>query len=193
LELVDFQNPPSEVAELASMTMELITMDHWGLYFSDPEEMKRAQRQHLEQVLETLPWVAAIDKFQHWIYENPHHRPKDRLKKWVEIYSAFTDRITDWTGLEHYREHLWQRQLHLFEVPFYYIEYGFAQLGAIAIWKNYRENPEKALKCYLEALRLGYQSPIPEIYRAAGIEFSFNKDYIKSLMEFVGKELAALR
>ncbi len=193
LELVDFQHTPSEVAELASMTMELITMDHWGVFFDNADDLKRARRQHLEQVIETLPWVAVIDKFQHWIYENPHHDHLERKKKWVEIFSAFTDRVTDWSGLEQYRDFLWQKQLHLFEVPFYYIEYGIAQLGAIAMWKCFKEDPKRATLSYLEALRLGYTCSVPEIYRAAGIEFNFKKDYIRDLMHFVRDELEALQ
>ncbi len=189
LELNNFKHAPSEIAELASMSMELISMDHWDLFFSDEEDLKRAKRQHLEQIIETLPWVANIDKFQHWIYEHPGHSQEERTNAWNKIFSTFSDNITDWSGLEDERSHLWQKQLHLFEVPFYYIEYGFAQLGAIAVWKNYKDNPKKGLEGYKNALKLGYTRTIPEVYEAAGIKFDFSTHYIHSLMHFVQDEL----
>ncbi|NMM49379.1 M3 family oligoendopeptidase [Marinigracilibium pacificum] len=189
LELTDFKHTPSEVAELASMSMELITMDHWDIFFSDEEELKRAKKEHLEQIIQTLPWVATIDKFQHWIYENPNHTVEERDAEWVKIFSQFADSLTDWSGLEHYRENLWQRQLHLYEVPFYYIEYGMAQLGAVAVWKRFKEDNKAGLEGYKNALKLGYTKTIPEIYEAAGISFDFSSDYIKELMSFVNDEL----
>ena len=136
--------------------------------------------------------MAVIDKFQHWIYENPSHSVHERTKKWNEILDDFSDSQTNWDDLEKYRDYIWQRQLHLFEVPFYYIEYGFAQLGAIAIWKNFKEDPRKGLDGYLAALKLGYTRSIPEIYRAANIEFNFSKTYISELIGFVKSELSKL-
>lgn len=192
LELANFKSTPSEVAELASMTMELISMDHWDLFFDHPENLKRAKKEHLEQIIETLPWVATIDKFQHWIYENPRHDRSDRTRQWNRIFDRFSDNITDWSGLQDQKDNLWQKQLHLYEVPFYYIEYGMAQLGAIAIWKNYKKDPKKGLQGYLNALKLGYMRSIPEIYRAAGIKFDFSREYISELMQFVQEELEAL-
>lgn len=193
LELSDFKNTPSEVAELASMAMELISMDHWHIFFEDREELRRAKVEHLEQIIETLPWVATIDKFQHWIYENPSHTLDQRKEKWIEIFSDFSDTITDWKGLEENRNYLWQKQLHLYEVPFYYIEYGMAQLGAIAVWKNYKENPTEGLKGYMNALKLGYTKTIPEVYDAANIKFDFSREYISDLIAFVKKELEDIK
>ena len=192
LELVSYKNVPSEVAELASMSMELLSMEYWDLFFTNEEDLKRAKKDHLEQILETLPWVATIDKFQHWIYENPEHSTEERRKNWNLIHSEFSSSHIDWTGLEHYKDNIWQKQLHLFEVPFYYIEYGMAQLGAIAVWKNFKENKETALKQYLEALKLGYTHSISEIYSNAGIKFDFTASYIKELMAFVKEELKKL-
>ncbi len=192
LELNKFKSTPSEVAELASMAMELISMDHWDLFFDNPEDLKRAKQEHLEQIIETLPWVSVIDKFQHWIYENPEHTEGERTIAWSEILEQFSDTHTDWEGLQHFREKMWQKQLHLFEVPFYYIEYGMAQLGAIAIWKNYRENKTEGLQGYMNALKLGYTRTIPEIYEAAGIKFDFSSAYIKNLTGFVKEELNSL-
>lgn len=189
LELNDFKSTPSEVAELASMSMELISMDHWNIFFSDEGDLNRAKREHLEDIIETLPWVATIDKFQHWIYENPEHTSEERKREWNRIFDRFADRMTDWSGLQEARDFLWQKQLHLYEVPFYYIEYGMAQLGAIAVWRNFRMDPQKGLQGYQNALKLGYLRTIPEIYEAADIKFDFSRDYIRELMGFVKGEL----
>jgi oligoendopeptidase F len=192
LELGDFKSPPMEVAELASMSMELISMDHWDLFFPRTEELNRAKQEQLEDLIETLPWVATIDKFQHWIYTHPTHTTLERKEMWNKIFNEFADTITDWSGLQEIKDYLWQKQLHLYEVPFYYIEYGMAQLGAIAVWRNYRKNPEQGLKNYMEALSLGYMKTIPEIYQAAIIKFDFSRGYIKELMDFVRAEMKGM-
>lgn len=189
LALNDFKSTPSEVAELASMSMELISMDHWGIFFEDERELNRARREHLEDLIETLPWVATIDKFQHWIYENPDHSVQERKDAWNRIFDQFADNLTDWSGLKDAKDYLWQKQLHLYEVPFYYIEYGMAQLGAIAVWRNFRKDARTGLEGYQNALKLGYLRTIPEIYEAANIKFDFSRAYIKELMAFVKKEL----
>jgi oligoendopeptidase F len=192
LELNDFKHCPSEVAELASMSMELISMDQWHIYFDNEAELIRAKREQLLDVLKTLPWVAVIDQFQHWIYTNPTHNAADREEAFKQIYNTFGAGFANWDGLEHEFGNIWQKQLHVFELPFYYIEYGIAQLGAIAIWKNYKENPEKALQQYLDALKLGYTRPMNEIYETAGIKFDFSSSYIKELASFVKDELDKL-
>ncbi|QEM11940.1 M3 family oligoendopeptidase [Mucilaginibacter rubeus] len=192
LELNDFKHCPSEVAELASMSMELISMDNWNVYFDNEEDLKRAKRDQLVDVLKTLPWVAVVDQFQHWIYTNPGHTDADRTTAWIEIFEPFGANFADWSEHREALANLWQKQLHIFEVPFYYIEYGMAQLGAIAVWKNYKENPEKGLQQYLNALKLGYTKTIKEIYETAGIKFDFSAAYVKELAEFVKAELDKL-
>ncbi|HZY36364.1 MAG TPA: M3 family oligoendopeptidase [Mucilaginibacter sp.] len=192
LELNDFKHCPSEVAELASMSMELISMDNWEVYFDNEEDLKRAKRDQLFDVLKTLPWVAVVDQFQHWIYTNPDHTDEQRRQAWIEIYEPFGAGFADWSEHPDAEANLWQKQLHIFEVPFYYIEYGMAQLGAIAVWKNYKENPEKGLQQYLDALKLGYTKTIKEIYETAGIKFDFSAHYVKELAEFVKGEMEKL-
>jgi len=192
LELNDFKHCPSEVAELASMSMELISMDNWDVYFDNEEDLIRAKKEQLADVLKTLPWVAVIDQFQHWIYTNPNHNAADRETAFKQIYNRFGAGFADWTDFEQQFGNLWQKQLHLFEVPFYYIEYAIAQLGAIAVWKNYKENPEKALEQYLAALSLGYTKPMNEIYETAGIKFDFSAAYVNELATFVKEELNKL-
>ena len=186
------KHPPSEVAELASMSMELISMDHWHVFFENPEDLRRAKKTHLESVLETFPWVATIDKFQHWLYEHPQHTETERHHRWTEIFDEFNQRTVDWRGLDGIKPYLWQKQLHLYEVPFYYIEYAMAQLGAIAVWRHYRQNPTEGLAAYKQALALGYTAPIGQIYAAAGIRFDFSTDYLRTLADFVRGEMAAL-
>lgn len=190
--LVEYKELPAEVAELASMSMELISMDQWHNFFESNDDLKRAKRTQLEGVLQILPWIAAVDKFQHWLYKNSGHSDKERIKAWVDIFNVFGSNLVDWEDLSEEKEFLWQKQLHIFEVPLYYIEYGIAQLGAIAVWKKYKENPEKALDQFEEALSLGYSVPIPEIYKTAGIHFDFSQDYVKQLMDFVSTELRKL-
>lgn len=188
LELVEFKSPPSEIAELASMSMELMSMEHWEVFFENKEELRRAKRQQLESVIDALPWIAAIDKFQHWIYTHPEHTVEERYAEWKNIMKDFGSSVIDYSGCEQHLARRWQVQLHLYEVPFYYIEYGFAQLGAIAVWRNYKKDPKKAVEQYKAALALGYTKSIPEVYAAAGIKFDFSPAYIKELMDFVKKE-----
>tara|TARA_Y100000739_G_scaffold228264_1_gene239630 strand:- start:8517 stop:10238 length:1722 start_codon:yes stop_codon:yes gene_type:complete len=188
LEIADFKSTPSEVAELASMSMELISMKHWNVFYKNKEELKRAKLEQLKRSLETLPWVAAIDKFQHWIYTNDHNS-QERREKWNEIHNEFGSNVIDWDGQEKLREILWQKQLHLYEVPFYYIEYGMAQLGAIAIWREFILHGDKAIEKYISALKLGYTKSISEIYETAGISFDFSSSYVQELSEFISAEL----
>jgi len=184
-----FKHVPSELAELASMSMELLTIDQWHLFFEDKDDLKRARRQHFVQILEVLAWVAAIDQFQHWVYEHPNHTVSQRTMAWREIFDRFTDSVTDWTGQQAWRACMWQKQLHLFELPFYYIEYGIAQLGAVAVWKRYQEDPAQGLQGYMDALRLGYTRPIPQVYQTAGIAFDFSRTYIKTLVQFIHEQI----
>jgi len=193
LELNDFKHCPSEVAELASMSMELISMDHWDEFFTNPEELNRAKQEQLKDVLKTLPWVAVVDQFQHWIYTHPEHSTEERSAAWKNTFEKFGANFIDWTEHQEAELNLWQKQLHIFEVPFYYIEYGMAQLGAIAVWKNYKENPKKGLEQYLNALKLGYTKTIREIYETAGIKFDFSATYIQELVSFVELELEILQ
>ena len=192
LELNEFRNVPSEIAELASMSMELLTMDLWNEFFPNPEELKRAKFEELSRTINILPWVATIDCFQLWVYRNPKHTSTQRSEEWVRIFKRFHGDIVDWSGYEPELGGLWQKQIHIFEVPFYYIEYGMAQLGAIAIWRNYKMNPAATIANYKKFLSLGYTKTIPELYAAAGITFGFSHEYISELAEFMVGELDRL-
>src|SRR6188474_501853 len=192
LELTSFKEYPMEIAEVASMSMELFTMSHWHVFFKSDDELKQAKEHQLEKVITIFPWIATIDKFQHWIYEHPEHSEKDRTDKWMEILNEFSSSAVDFSGLEEYRKSGWQRQLHLFEVPFYYIEYGIAQLGAIGLWMQFKKNKEKALDNYINALSQGGTKTLPELYKTAGLEFDFAPEKIRELMEFVKDEMQSL-
>jgi oligoendopeptidase F len=192
LELTSFKEYPMEIAEVASMAMELFSMDAWDVFFDNKEDLKRAKEHQLERVISIFPWIATIDKFQHWVYENPRHTVEERLSRWMEILNEFSSGIINWEGLEEYRKYAWQRQLHLFEVPLYYIEYGIAQLGAIGLWMQFRQNKAAALNNYMMSLQLGGTKTLPELYSAAGLVFNFSPDYIKQLMQFVKKEMDEL-
>ena len=189
LTLNGFKEYPMEIAEVASMAMELFSMDHWNVFFDDAEELSRAKEHQLERVISIFPWIAIIDKFQHWVYEHPVHTHKERTAAWVAVLKEFQDGVVNYEGLDNYRSNAWQRQLHLFEVPFYYIEYGIAQLGAIGMWKQYKANPQQALDNYCNALSLGGTRTLPELYKTAGLEFDFSPEKIKGLMEFVKTEM----
>ena len=191
LELTAYKNIPSEVAELASMSMELLSMNFWDEFYNE-EELKRAKKDQLETILKILPWIATIDEFQHWMYENPSHTIEDRYAKWIELGKAYGTGLVDWTGYENVHETSWQRQMHIFEVPFYYIEYGFAQLGALAVWKNSIADFDKAIVDYKEALKLGYSETIPNVYAKANIQFDFSSSYLKELATFIKTELSKL-
>ena len=192
LELSAFKEYPMEIAEVASMAMELFSMDHWESFFDNAEDLKRAKEHQLERTITIFPWIATIDKFQHWVYEHPTHTIEERKNKWIEILNEFSTNSIDFTGLEQYRTIAWQRQLHLFEVPFYYIEYGIAQLGAIGLWMQYKKNPQQAIANYINALSLGGTKTLPELYAAAGLKLDLSPNHIKTLMEFVKDEMEKL-
>ena len=192
LELSAFKEYPMEIAEVASMTMELFSMDHWESFFDNAEDLKRAKEHQLERTITIFPWIATIDKFQHWVYEHSTHTVEERKEKWMEILNEFSTNSIDFTGLEQYRTIAWQRQLHLFEVPFYYIEYGIAQLGAIGLWMQYKQDKQKAISNYINALSLGGTKTLPELYAAAGLKLDLSPKHIKTLMEFVKDEMEKL-
>lgn len=192
LPLASFKEYPMEIAELASMSMELFSMDHWEVFFKNPEELRRAKVEEMERVIAVLPWIATIDKYQHWLYTHPGHSHEQRNAMWLSMLEEFSTGVTDWTGFEEYRAHFWQKQLHLYEVPFYYIEYGIAQLGAIAMWRQYQQDRPQALENYNNALAQGYTKTLKELYEIAGIRFDFSPDYVSELGAFVKNALEDL-
>jgi len=185
--IIDYRSAPMEFCEVASMAMELIGGEYLNEFY-DRQDLQRSNREHLEGIIQTLAWVANIDAFQHWLYEHPGHTCEERRQAWGEFYEKFGGKFIDWDGLTEIKDHLWHRQLHIFEVPFYYIEYGIAQLGALQVWRNARRDPKKALADYKKGLSLGGSRPVKELYSAAGISFDFSEGIIKPLIEEVTRE-----
>ncbi|WP_319205047.1 M3 family oligoendopeptidase [uncultured Ilyobacter sp.] len=189
--LMSYKETPSEVAELASMSMEFISMNKWKRFYKKENDFKKAQKEQIIGALQTFPWVMTVDAFQHWIYLNPEHTLEERDAKFEELMDRFNTGV-NWLGLESEKSMTWLKQLHIFEVPFYYIEYAISQLGAIGIYKNYKQNPETTLAKYEEFLNLGYSKSIEEIYETAGIKFDFSEGYISELANFLKEELEDL-
>jgi oligoendopeptidase F len=182
------QDITSEIAELASMSMELLTHEGLKEFYSE-EDRQRAIVTHLQGIISSLCWIALIDKFQHWIYTHPSHTAEEREKTWIEFYTDFSSSVADWSDYENFRSAMWQKQLHLFEVPFYYIEYGIAQLGALGVFRNFKRDAAKAVQDYKAALKLGYTRPLPELYKTAGVPFDFSRAHVQELMDFVKSEM----
>ena len=190
--LLHYRHSPIEFAEVASMTMELLTMPEWDEYYPDQADADRARRDQLEGVVLLLPWIATIDAFQHWLYRNPGHSREQRTAHWGALMERF-GRGVSWEGLEQERAALWQRQGHLFGSPFYYVEYGIAQLGALQLWlMSLERGRPAAIEAYKRALSLGGSRPLPELFGAAGIEFDFSASIVERLMGAVGSALDGL-
>jgi oligoendopeptidase F len=188
--LLYYRHAPIEFAEVASMSMELFAFPYLGEFYDDAEAA-RARRKRLETLAVLIPWIATIDAFQHWLYTHPGHSRDERTACWLELDERFGNAVS-WEGLEPYREMSWQRQGHLFGVPFYYIEYGIAQLGALQFWLQFRQDRAAAVERYKTALSLGGSRPLPELFRAAGLEFDFGPETMKRLRDEVQKELDTL-
>lgn len=194
--LLHYRHSPIEFAEVASMSMELLTMPHWAargsFYEGQPEDHARAKRRQLESSVGLLPWIATIDAFQHWIYASPTHTRAERTAEWLRLDRRFGHAVS-WDGLEPFLELAWQRQGHLFGSPFYYIEYGIAQLGALGLWiRSLEEGPTVAIDAYIRALSLGGSKPLPELFAAAGLPFDFGPRIVEKLVTRVESELAKL-
>jgi len=188
--LVGYRHSPIEFAEVASMTMELFADNELDVFYS-AEDAARAKRKHLESIIKILPWIAQIDAFQHWIYAHPTHSRAERTAKWLGLDKGF-GAVVDWSGYQENRASYWQRQLHLFVHPFYYIEYGIAQLGALQLWLRFKHDRKEALHAYRTALELGGSRPLPELFEAAGARFDFSAETIQPLVDAVQDELATL-
>ncbi len=186
--LTDYRSVGMEFSEVASMTMELFTLDELSEYYT-PEQHRIARRRALEHVALFLPYMAQVDLFQSWIYKNPKHTPAERGAEWVRLEARFGAAI-DWRGCEHLREIFWHQQLHIFGAPFYYVEYGIAQLGALQLWAKYKKDPAGAVAAYRRGLSLGGSKTLPELFEAAEIEFDFSEKTVRPLFEMVEAEWA---
>ncbi|SIO67646.1 oligoendopeptidase F [Singulisphaera sp. GP187] len=185
-----YRESPIEFCEVASMSMELLGARNLEWFYSN-DDANRSYRQLLEGIVLILPWIATVDAFQHWVYNHPNHTREQRSEAWSALIDRFGG-IVDWSGLEEAKAHSWHRQLHIFLYPFYYIEYGIAQLGALQIWQRSLADRPEAVAAYRRALALGGARPLPELFAAAGIRFDFSEPALRPLMDAIGKELDQL-
>ena len=189
--LLAYRHAPMEFCEVASMSMELLAGAHLDIFYNESEQ-KRWWLDQLEGVIRILASVAQSDAFQHWLYENPEHTALQRHEKWIELDNRFSSGLIDWTGLESERKYSWQRILHFYQVPFYYIEYGIAQLGALGIWLQSKQDFSKAIANYKKALALGGSGLLPELFEAAGLPFDFSEKTIQPLAMAIQQEWGSL-
>jgi len=194
LDLIHERDAPIEFAEVASMSMELLTHPYWEEFY-DKENAIRARVNHLKGIIQFMPWMAKIDSFQHWIYKNPSHTRSERVVKWLEIQKRFGSKIEygginkEGEDLEKIMEISWQLQGHLFGAPFYYVEYGIAQLGALQMWNYQKKNSDNALKLYKNGLSLGYTKGLTDLFKASGLKMSFSKEHVNKLIKEVNEQL----
>jgi oligoendopeptidase F len=189
-DLYAYRGAPIEFCEVASMSMELLGGEFIHEFY-DAADSARARRTHLEGIVSVLAWIATVDAFQHWIYTHPGHSPAERDMAWITIHQRFGGNV-DWTGLEAERSKLWHRQLHIFLYPFYYIEYGIAQLGALQVWMNFQRDRVAALAAYKRALALGNSRPLPELFAAAGCKFEFSEATVLPLAGMIREKLKSM-
>jgi oligoendopeptidase F len=190
-DLLPYRNsPPIEFCEVASMSMELLGNEFIEEFYNSTDA-NRARRTHLEGIVGILGWIATVDAFQHWIYTHPGHTRDERAKAWLALMDRFGGEV-DWSGYNEERAYLWHRQLHIFIHPFYYIEYGIAQLGALQVWANSKRDKSKALSDYKKSLALGGSRPLPELFSTAGCRFEFDAKTIRPLVGLLRTELAQL-
>ena len=210
-DLYAYRSAPIEFCEVASMSMELLGNEFIEEFYPPTENVvgsarcaertpqrgvptndaNRARRVHLEGVVGVFPWIATVDAFQHWIYTHPDHTRGGRRQAWLELMNRFGGDV-DWTGYETAHANLWHRQLHIFLHPFYYIEYGIAQIGALQVWANSKHDKAKALDDYKKSLALGGSRPLPELFSAAGCRFEFSEKTIQPLAKMLREELEKL-
>ena len=186
------RHAPIEFCEVASMAMELLGNPYLDVFYDKETEVIRARIEHLEGIISLFPWVAMIDSFQHWIYTHPGHTREQRISTWTSIMDRYATGQMDWSGLEELRAHRWLRQSHLFGVPFYYVEYAIAQLGALQVWRNHRQDPDRAIQHYRAGLSLGNTRSLPELFAATGIQFDFSRDNLEELISMVSEEITIL-
>ncbi len=190
-DIYSYRHAPIEFCEVASMSMELLGNEFIENFYN-AGDAKRARHDHLEGIIEIFPWIATVDAFQHWIYSHPGHTREERRNAWLSLMDRFGGDV-DWSGYEDVRANLWHRQLHIFLHPFYYVEYGIAQLGALQVWANSKKDKQGALNAYKKSLALGGGRPLPELFTAAGCKFDFSQKTVQPLVKLVETELAKLK
>lgn len=181
---------PSEFCEVASMSMEFLGFERLdGILGAD--ELRDFTWSHFEGILGTFAHVAMGDAFQAWVYGHPGHSPAERHARWIALADIYMPGI-DWSGLSDERIGTWQRILHFFLLPFYFIEYGIAQIGALQLWQRELEDHEAAVRGYRRALSLGGSRPLPELFAAAGLRFAMDEAILREVVPPVTAKLRGL-
>jgi oligoendopeptidase F len=185
-----------EIAEVASTSMELLTApylleDEGGFY--SMKEAARARIEHLEEYLLFWPYMAVVDSFQHWVYEN-HEAASDPANcdaHWTTLWDRYMKGV-DWSGLEVEKASGWHRKLHIFEDPFYYVDYGLAQLGAVQVWANSLRDQAEAVRKYRSGLALGATRPLPELFEACGAKLAFDAETLGEVVGLIEQTIQEL-
>lgn len=183
---------PMETAEFAAMSIELLTLDSWRELYESDDEFQLVKCELFQQILDFLPITVAVDQFQHWMYTHPHHTHQERNTKFKELVDTYDTSFIDWTGHTKWKGNQWMDIVHIFETPFYFIEYAIAQMGALQLYNQFKQNPESTLKKFKNALSLGASKSVKEVYKEAGIKFPFSKEDIREIMTLIREELAML-
>jgi oligoendopeptidase F len=196
LPLIWQTDPPMEFCEVASMSMELLAAPYltsqYGGFYTSPQSA-RARNEHLEGIIAFLPYMAVVDAFQHWVYTHPRQAADASQcdAVWAKLYDRFIPDV-DWSGHEQSGKTGWHRKLHIFTAPFYYIEYGMAQVGALQVWRNSLQDHTAALAAYRQALAYGGTKTLPELFASAGAEFRFDTAMLTELVDLIEKTTADL-
>lgn len=188
--LLPYRNSPIEFAEVASMGMEMLALPHVDIFYG--ADANRSRKRFLENIVLFMPYMSRVDLLQHWVYTHVDATPEQRNEHWRKLTQRFSPHV-DWSGLEAYDRRSWQRKLHFYVEPFYYIEYGIAQLGALQVWLNSRKDYEQAVAMYRAGLALGGSRPLPELFEAAGCRFDFSEATLRPLIEAVMEEIERLK
>ena len=190
--LLAYRHAPIEFCEVASMGMELLGSPFYSMFYDDADS-HRARAEQIEGVIYILTWIATIDAFQHWLYKHPGHSRNERNEAWLQIHNRFDGGLFDWSGLDAEHANAWQKQLHIYTCPLYYIEYAIAQIGALQLWANAKRDHDSAVNAFRKGLSLGGSRPLPELFGTAGLKFDFSAGTITQLVDMLLKELEKLR
>lgn len=186
--LYELREAPIEFAEVASMSMELLALPHLGAFYQEADRA-RAESDHLDGIVRFFPYMATIDQLQHWVYTHPSHTRNERRAAWTALVSRFGDWV-DYEGIEDAREYDWHRKQHPFTVPFYYVEYGIAQLGALGVWLNSQRDYPSAVAKYRAGLSLGGTRPLPSLFETAGVRLDFSAGAIRPVTDEMMRRIA---
>jgi M3 family oligoendopeptidase len=187
IEPLELRWPTSDAAEIHSMGMEFLALPEIEAYFTPEDAAKFRQLKIIDTVV-LLPYIATVDAFQHWVYENPAHSPEERDAEWCRLWDMFMVGL-DWEGVEEFKPARWKYQAHIFESPFYYIDYAIAESGAMQLWRKAQDDREKTMEIYLKLCHIGGTQSVLQIFRSGEMQSPFEPDVFKPLMEACAAEL----